>query len=40
MVQAIDQEAKEGATDGASNGSGSNRRSAEYCKRWLTEQLK
>ena len=38
MVQTIDQEAKEGATDGANNGPGSNMRSDEWCKRWITEK--
>ena len=38
MVQAMDQGAIEEAMDGASDGSGSNRRSDGWCKRWIREQ--
>ena len=38
IERVIDQGAIEGAMDDASGGSGSNRRSDGWCKRWISEQ--
>jgi hypothetical protein len=38
MVRAVDQKAIERATDDASDGSKSNRRSDGWCERWTSEQ--
>jgi len=37
-MRALDQGAIEGAINGASVGSGSYRKSDEWCKRWIREQ--
>jgi hypothetical protein len=39
MVQSMEQETIEGAMDGESDGSGSNRRSDGWIKLWMREQL-
>jgi hypothetical protein len=38
VVQDMDQGAIEGATDGASGGSGNSRKSVSWCERWIRKQ--